>query len=70
MWVLIGGDDGNDNGDNGGNEGNDGSGIEAWNSTKVYLSGDKVNSNGVIYQAKWWTLGETPGSSSVWVIIH
>ncbi|MDF2802246.1 MAG: hypothetical protein K0S61_2149 [Anaerocolumna sp.] len=38
----------------------------AWDSGKVYLSGDCVSYNGQDYRAKWWTQGDTPGSASVW----
>lgn len=38
-----------------------------WDSGKVYVYADKVSYNGDLYMAKWWTLGETPGSAQVWV---
>ncbi|MFC7679645.1 lytic polysaccharide monooxygenase [Paenibacillus sp. GCM10028914] len=43
----------------------------AWSATTVYVSGNKVTHNGVNYEAKWWTLGETPGASGadVWKVI-
>ncbi|MDZ4910886.1 chitin-binding protein, partial [Clostridium perfringens] len=41
----------------------------AWNATAVYLGGSKVSYNGVNYEAKWWTQGETPGSADVWKVI-
>jgi len=41
----------------------------AWSSTTVYVGGNKVTHNGVNYEAKWWTLGETPGSADVWKVI-
>ncbi|MGZ7442202.1 glycosyl hydrolase family 18 protein [Paenibacillus sp. TH7-28] len=37
-----------------------------WDSSKVYLSGDIVSYNGQEYKAKWWTQGDTPGTSEVW----
>ncbi|UHA76276.1 lytic polysaccharide monooxygenase [Paenibacillus sp. 481] len=43
----------------------------AWSATAVYLAGNKVTHNGVNYEAKWWTQGETPGSpnAGVWKVI-
>ncbi|KOR76924.1 lytic polysaccharide monooxygenase [Paenibacillus solani] len=41
----------------------------AWSSTTVYVGGSKVSHNGVNYEAKWWTQGETPGSADVWKAI-
>lgn len=41
----------------------------AWSSTAVYVGGSKVSHNGVNYEAKWWTQGETPGSADVWKVI-
>lgn len=43
----------------------------AWNSSTVYVSGNKVTHNGVNYEAKWWTQGEIPGSAGadVWKLI-
>ncbi len=41
-----------------------------WNSTAVYISGNRVVYNGIIYEAKWWTQGEAPpGTSGVWKTI-
>lgn len=37
-----------------------------WDSTAVYVGGDTVSHGGRRYRAKWWTQGETPGSSDVW----
>ena len=37
--------------------------IPTYDSTTAYAAGDVVIYNGVKYQAKWWTQGETPGSS-------
>ncbi|MFF5084462.1 chitinase [Actinoplanes sp. NPDC000266] len=33
-----------------------------WNPTATYVSGDRVRYHGVVYQAKWWTLGDVPGA--------
>ncbi len=41
----------------------------AWDNTKVYLGGDRVSYNGQEYKAKWWTQGETPGTSDVWELV-
>ncbi|ANA80841.1 chitin-binding protein [Paenibacillus glucanolyticus] len=41
----------------------------AWSATAVYVGGNKVSHNGVNYEAKWWTQGETPGSAEVWKVI-
>ncbi|SKA13095.1 Carbohydrate binding domain-containing protein [Chitinophaga eiseniae] len=37
-----------------------------WNASTVYAAGDIVVYKGRMYKAKWWTQGETPGSSTVW----
>ena len=42
--------------------------ILPWDPDKIYLSGDKVIYNNVVYRAKWWTLGDTPDSNIVWEI--
>ena len=34
--------------------------IPAWDSTSVYIRGDKVVYNGKIYEALWWTRGDNP----------
>lgn len=34
--------------------------------TAVYTGGDTASYKGRRYRAKWWTQGETPGSSDVW----
>ncbi len=36
----------------------------AWSSTKVYNTGDRVSFNGRVFEALWYTKGETPGSSN------
>lgn len=38
----------------------------SWDKTAVYNGGDKVIYEKKIYKAKWWTQGETPGTSDVW----
>ncbi len=41
--------------------------IEEYNPAKVYVGGDQVTYQGVVYEAQWWTQGDLPGSNSVWV---
>jgi chitodextrinase len=36
---------------------------DAWSKTKVYFNGDTVSYNGSVFQALWYTSGETPGSA-------
>ncbi|KAF9906719.1 hypothetical protein BX616_000641 [Lobosporangium transversale] len=43
------------------------SGVSAFSASTAYTSGSKVSYNGFVYTAQWWTQGETPGSSAVWV---
>lgn len=43
-----------------------GSSADAWDSNAVYTGGDTVSYHGKQYRAKWWTQGETPGTSDVW----
>jgi len=38
-----------------------------WNSSSVYVGGDQATYGGHTYEAKWWTKGETPGASDVWM---
>ncbi|MFD0587458.1 lytic polysaccharide monooxygenase [Paenibacillus sp. GCM10027627] len=42
-----------------------------WSASAVYVQGSKVTYNGVNYEAKWWTQGETPSSSGTgaWKVI-
>lgn len=40
--------------------------LPIWNSETTYWSGDQISYNGKIYEAKWWTLNEVPGTTSVW----
>ncbi len=42
----------------------------AWNASTAYVGGSKVTHNGVNYEAKWWTQGQTPSATSdVWKVI-
>ncbi|WP_290370055.1 carbohydrate-binding protein [Paenibacillus sp. CECT 9249] len=38
----------------------------AWDKEKAYVSGDLVSHNGRMWQAKWWTQGEEPGTAGEW----
>ncbi|WP_419993081.1 lytic polysaccharide monooxygenase [Streptomyces boninensis] len=38
----------------------------AWNSASVYTGGTNVTWKGRIWQAKWWTQGEEPGTTGEW----
>jgi chitodextrinase len=35
-----------------------------WSRTTIYDSGERVSYNGRVFEAQWWTRGETPGSSA------
>lgn len=38
----------------------------AWNASAVYTQGNEVSHNGRKWRAKWWTQGETPGTTGQW----
>jgi chitinase len=38
----------------------------AWSSSQIYVGGDHVSHNGREWRAKWWTLGEVPGTTGEW----
>ncbi|MFB0629796.1 glycoside hydrolase family 19 protein [Streptomyces sp. AB3(2024)] len=38
----------------------------AWTSSAVYTGGTSASHNGHNWQAKWWTQGETPGTTGQW----
>ncbi|MBD0736822.1 chitinase [Streptomyces sp. CBMA29] len=38
----------------------------AWNSGAVYVGGNTVSYAGHTWKAKWWTTGETPGTTGEW----
>ncbi|WP_066187153.1 MULTISPECIES: lytic polysaccharide monooxygenase [Gracilibacillus] len=42
---------------------------DPWDASLVYVNGDRVSYQGAVYQARWWTLGETPGNAYVWELI-
>ena len=57
------GDDDNNDDNNDDDNNNDQQGlgdIPVWDSSSVYVGGDKVVYNGKIYQASWWTQGDNP----------
>ncbi|MBT2765594.1 cellulose binding domain-containing protein [Paenibacillus sp. ISL-20] len=37
-----------------------------WDKQKVYVGGELVSYDGHIWRAKWWSLGEAPGSTGEW----
>jgi len=39
--------------------------LAGWSTTTVYVGGDRVLHGGSLWQARWWTQGETP-SSAAW----
>ena len=41
-------------------------GADTWDGGAVYPGGDTISYRGRQYRAKWWTRGETPGTSDVW----
>ncbi|KAL0578028.1 Chitinase 2 [Marasmius crinis-equi] len=41
-------------------------GVAAWSGTATYTGGMSAVYNEHLWTAKWWTQGETPGSSAVW----
>ncbi|KAF9388897.1 hypothetical protein CPB97_000184 [Podila verticillata] len=42
-------------------------GISAYSAATAYSGGAMVTYGGYIYTASWWTQGDTPGTSNVWV---
>jgi predicted chitinase len=38
----------------------------AWSSGAVYVGGNQVTHAGAAWRAKWWTQGETPGTTGPW----
>ena len=47
----------------------DDTGAAIWQSSAIYNSGDEVSYQGNKYQAKWWTQGNEPGSTDVWLAL-
>lgn len=58
VWVLVSDDGG----------GGDDPSADAYDAARAYVGGDLVSYDGKTYKAAWWTLGETPGSASVWIL--
>lgn len=42
------------------------SSYDTWDSSSVYNGGDRIVLNGKIFEAKWWTQGESPDNSNEW----
>lgn len=59
VWLLVDEEDEVENGE--------GPEVSAWDEDTVYLKGDTVSYDGEVYEALWWTQGETPDDSSVWI---
>jgi len=38
-----------------------------WRSDLVYNGGETTTYQGNVYRAKWWTRGDNPANSDVWV---
>jgi len=39
---------------------------DGWNTSAIYVGGDTAIYQGAGYLAKWWTTGETPGTTGEW----
>ncbi|SEG74486.1 Chitodextrinase [Actinacidiphila yanglinensis] len=39
---------------------------QPWSSSAIYVGGDTVSYGGHTWLAKWWTTGETPGTTGEW----
>ncbi|TPE70364.1 chitinase [Halalkalibacterium halodurans] len=46
--------------------GGDGCTAPTWQANNVYTGGDQVQHGGKLYEAKWWTTGEEPGTTGEW----
>lgn len=42
---------------------------DLYNPNVIYLQGDRVVHNGMLYEARWWTEGDEPGTHIVWQAI-
>lgn len=40
--------------------------LPTWNKNEIYLGGNKVQYHHKIYEARWWTQGEQPGTTGEW----
>lgn len=43
--------------------------VASWESNAVYGGNDKVSYQGKIYQAKWWSQGNTPTAGDPWALL-
>ncbi|UHA76249.1 lytic polysaccharide monooxygenase [Paenibacillus sp. 481] len=50
--------------------GEGGGNVPAWNANTTYVQGKRVQYNGLVYEARWWTRGDTPGRSDVWKVVR
>ena len=41
----------------------DGPALPAWDAGTVYTAGDRVEHDGAVFEAQWWTRGQVPGAS-------
>ncbi|WP_078502190.1 lytic polysaccharide monooxygenase [Paenibacillus selenitireducens] len=46
-----------------------GGNLPAWDATKIYVAGDKVQYDGLEYQASYWTQNNRPDSSDAWKLL-
>ncbi|MCI9079730.1 MAG: cellulose-binding protein [Lachnospiraceae bacterium] len=48
--------------------------IKEWNNDSIYIAGDRVSRDGIIYEAAWWTQGEDPAKQAdewgVWRLVN
>ncbi|SDG37822.1 chitinase family 18 [Paraburkholderia phenazinium] len=40
-----------------------------WSAAQIYTAGMTVTYQGATYKAQWWTQGDIPGQSAVWVLV-
>jgi bifunctional chitinase/lysozyme len=50
--------------------------VAPWDPQKAYVAGDRVIYDGVVYEARWWTMGEVPSEhisngsdGNVWLLV-
>ncbi len=43
--------------------------LPLWNETTAYSTGNRVNYEDLVWEAKWWIKGEQPDSSTAWLLI-
>ncbi|EPF2957621.1 chitinase [Vibrio alginolyticus] len=44
-------------------------GVAAWDSGKVYNTGEQVSYQGAVYEAKWWSQGNEPTKGDPWKLV-